>query len=300
MENKEIICRYCKSKNIKKNGLRETQNRGKIQRYKCKKCGKRFTLDDGFYRMRNSPQKITLCLDLFYRGVSTRKIQEHLQAFYPHNSSWVSIYSWVVKYARIISNFTEKLKLNIGEEVQIDEIEYHRRKSHKAKKGAEENWFIDCIDTKTRFMVSSNYVKSRGKKEIKELLNSVRYKTANQVKVCTTDAFCIYDNIINKAFGYNLKQNAYNVIHKKVNASKGEGFNYPIERLHNSIRERTKTLRGFHGSIESANSIMKGYEIFYNFIRTHQALGACPYELAIPCLKLGINKWLDLIKLSKS
>ena len=25
---------------------------------------------------------------------------------------------------------------------------------------------------------------------------------------------------------------------------------------------------------------MKGYEIFYNFCRKHQALGKCPYELA--------------------
>jgi len=45
---------------------------------------------------------------------------------------------------------------------------------------------------------------------------------------------------------------------------------------------------------------MKGYEIFYNFIKKYQAINKCPYELAIPELELGINKWLDLIKLSKS
>jgi hypothetical protein len=44
---------------------------------------------------------------------------------------------------------------------------------------------------------------------------------------------------------------------------------------------------------------MKGYETYYNFIRKHQAIGKCPYELACPDLKLGLNKWLDLIKLSK-
>ena len=44
---------------------------------------------------------------------------------------------------------------------------------------------------------------------------------------------------------------------------------------------------------------MKGYEIYYNFIRSHQAIGCCPYELAVPELKLGVNKWNDLIKLSK-
>jgi len=44
---------------------------------------------------------------------------------------------------------------------------------------------------------------------------------------------------------------------------------------------------------------MKGIEIYYNFITKHQAINRCPYELAIPNLKLGVNKWLELIKLSK-
>ena len=71
--------------------------------------------------------------------------------------------------------------------------------------------------------------------------------------------------------------------------------------LYNSkdnLRSKTKTFRGVHNSIEARNSIMKGYEVYYNFIRSHQAIGKCPYELAVPELKLGVNKWLDLIKLS--
>jgi hypothetical protein len=45
---------------------------------------------------------------------------------------------------------------------------------------------------------------------------------------------------------------------------------------------------------------MKGYSIFYNFIRKHQSINCCPYELAIPNLTLkSENKWLELIQLSK-
>ena len=61
-------------------------------------------------------------------------------------------------------------------------------------------------------------------------------------------------------------------------------------------------MRGFHGSIHSANSILKGYEIYYNFITKHQAIKKCPYELAIPELALILenekNRWLGLIKLA--
>ena len=57
---------------------------------------------------------------------------------------------------------------------------------------------------------------------------------------------------------------------------------------------------GFHGGIESAYAIMKGLEINYNFNRKHMALGKrTPAEIAIPQLELGVNKWLDLIKMSK-
>lgn len=85
---------------------------------------------------------------------------------------------------------------------------------------------------------------------------------------------------------------------KSHGMSSDKAFNWKIERLHNSIRARTKTFRGFHGSIESAKAIMKGIEINYNFIRKHQALGKCPYEIATDIKLKENNKWLELIELS--
>jgi len=67
------------------------------------------------------------------------------------------------------------------------------------------------------------------------------------------------------------------------------------------VIKRGYFFRGFHGSINSANVIMKGWEIYYNFITKHQTINCCPYELAIPELKdkLNVNnKWPELIKLS--
>lgn len=303
MINKKIICYHCKSQEVIKRGYFQTEAHGKQQRYFCKNCNRKFIEQTPFYRMRNNPQKITLCLDLFYRGVSTRKVQEHLQAFYPHNSSWVSIYSWIIKYSKQISKFTNKLKLNVSEEAQTDEVEFHRRKSHKkGSKGTEKNFFIDTIDPETKFMLSSEYMKDRGGKNIKVIISRIKERTDNQIKIMTTDGWNAYTNTIKKVFGYNNKIGKYNVFHNRVVVSAEEGnFNHPIERLHNNIRARTKTFRGFHGAISSANAIMKGFEIYYNFITKHQAINCCPYELAIPKLKdkLNVNnKWLALIELS--
>ncbi len=299
MENK-IKCSKCASESIKKNGKRKTQNRGFIQRFKCNSCSHRFVANNGFKRMRNNPQKITLCLDLFYRGVSTRKVQEHLQTFYPHNSDHSTILRWIWRYTKQISTFTNKLKLRLGEEIQVDEVEYRRRKNYN-NKGVEDNWLIDSIDPQTKFMVSSEYSKSRSQKKIISVIRQAKERSESQIKIVTTDGFTAYESAIKKVFGYNNKLKRYDVFHNRTVVSDGDSFNYPIERLHNSLRARTKVFRGFHGSLRSASLILKGYEIYYNFITKHQAINKCPYELAIPELKEKLtmpNKWLSLIEMA--
>jgi|SRR3989344_767724 len=300
MENKHIICPNCKGKKVIRRGFRQTKNRGKIQRFSCNSCNHKFIKQDAFFRMRNSDKKVTLCLDLFYRGLSTRGVQEHLQAFYPHNSSNVSIYKWIRKYAIKIANFTDNLKVNTGSYIEVDEMEFHRRKSHKQKRGVDKNWFIDGIDVKSRFMINSNFSKYRSTKAIKQVISKIKDKTGEQIKIITTDGFNAYEKAVKRTYGYNKHTGKYNVQHKVVTQSKNEGFNIWVERMHNSIRQRTTSFRGLHGSVESANALMKGIEIFYNFIRKHEALkGKTPSELAIPSLQFKTpNRWLELIKLS--
>lgn len=302
---KKVSCPSCNSNKIKKDGLRKTQNRGKIQRYRCKDCNFRFVIDDGFYRMRTNENKITAGIDLYYRGVSLRKVQEHFQAFYPHNSSHMSIYRWIVKYSMMVSNFTDNLSIQCGKEMMSDEMEYHRRLYHqKGMKGVEQNWFVNTFDLKTRFMIIGEYMKSRTNENLIKVMKKTRFKTGEQVKMVTTDGLQGYPTVFRKTFGlqsphHSSSKTKSKIIHNVVIADE-RGFNHPIERLHNTIRERTKIMRGFHGCIESAYAIMKGLEINYNFNRKHMALGnKTPSEVAIPQLELEINKWFDLIKLSK-
>ncbi len=293
----KIKCPNCKHNEVIKWGKRKTENRGKVQRFKCKSCSETF-VNDAFVGMRNNEKKITLCLDLFYRGLSTREIQSHLQAFYPKNSSWVTIYKWVKKYSLKIANYTDKLKLKTGSYIEIDEMEYHRRKSHKAKLGIDKNWFIDGIDVKTRYMVNSAYVKHRSKEQLKKVLSGIKDKSAN-IKIVQTDGLTAYDNIVKRNWGYDNRLGKYKIEHRVKTQSKGEGFNIWIERLHNTIRQRTQNFRGFHGSVESAYALMKGLEIYYNFIRKHEALNyKTPSELATDLEFKSPNRWLELIEIS--
>ena len=289
-------CPLCKSADVTKRDSFETKAHGKQQRFYCKRCNKKFIVRSPFYRMRNSPQKITLCLDLFYKGVSTRQVQQHLKAFYPHNSSWVTIYKWILKYSKQISKFTDNLKLKVGEEMQVDEMEIGSKKSRYG------GWFIDAIDTKTRFLISSEFTKHRDLSECKNVLQKAKNRTDEQIKLITSDGWLTYSNAIQKTFMLQEKTNTKKdgVKHFIRNASKGDGFNYKIERLHNSVRQRIKVCRGFHGSTASANILMKGWEIHYNFIRNHLSLGKTPSELATNIKLISNNKWLELINLSNN
>ena len=82
MINKETICLNCESKEIIKRGILKTENKGNRQRYGCKNCSHRFIQDEPFKRMRNQEQIITQCMDMYYSGMSLRKISDHLQRFF--------------------------------------------------------------------------------------------------------------------------------------------------------------------------------------------------------------------------
>ena len=82
-----------------------------------------------------------MLLTYFTEASAQEKCKNILKRFYPHNADHTSILRWITKYSLMISKFTNKLKLNVGAEVQIDEVEYHRRKSHKQKLGVDKNWF---------------------------------------------------------------------------------------------------------------------------------------------------------------
>ena len=303
---KKLSCPNCKSKNIIKRGKRKTENRDLIQRFSCKDCSFRFVEKDAFFRMRNSKQKVTMCIDLYYKGVSLRNVQRFLKAHFPKNSTPMSIYRWIVKYSDLVSKFTDNLEIQVGEEMMSDEMEYYRR-VNKHSNGREQNWFVDTFDLKNRFMISGEYMKSRTIENLTSVMKTSKNKTGEQIRKITTDGLQGYPRVLRKAFGvdktygYGLhKRTKDNIIHNVVIASE-RGFNHPIERLHNTIRERTKVMRGFHGNLKSAKSIMKGFEINYNFIRGNLALnGKTPSDLATDLEFESPNRWLELIEIASN
>ena len=87
----------------------------------------------------------------------------------------------------MISKFINRLKLQVGTEAQIDEVEFYRRKSDKSKMGTEKNFFIDSICPETKFMLSSEYAKTRNRRDIKSVTSRIKERTREQIQIVTTD-----------------------------------------------------------------------------------------------------------------
>jgi len=65
-------CLYCKSENLIKWGIRHNKY-GDIQKFSCKACGKFFTVNVGFERMKHNPQGITTAMQLYFSGEPTER-----------------------------------------------------------------------------------------------------------------------------------------------------------------------------------------------------------------------------------
>jgi len=300
MENKELKCPECLSKQVTKRGFRYTERREKIQKYFCKDCKHRFVLDNPFFRMRNQEQIITQCMDLYYSGMSFRKIADHLKRFFPKNVNASTIYRWILKFVPMMENFTDKQEIKAGWQLQGDEVEYKRRASAK-QRGIRNEYFIDVIDMDSRFIVSSSYQKDRTIPILNKIYRNAKRKVGEQVKVISTDGLMSYPRVIKKTFSMKMVKGGKiaktsKIIHQVIKSDSG-GFNYKIERFHNTLRERTKIMCGFHGCITSAQTLMKGFEIYYNWIRNHQGIECLtPSQIACPNVQIqNKNGWLELI-----
>jgi len=106
-------CLYCKSKNIKKDGLRHNQC-GTIQIWNCKACGRYFTVNIGFERMRQNPQAVTTAMQLYFSGESLRNTARSLKLL-GVQVSYQTVWNWIEKYTALMRKYVDKITPDVGD-----------------------------------------------------------------------------------------------------------------------------------------------------------------------------------------
>jgi len=285
-------CRICGSDQIIKLGVRHNKSTN-IQKFKCKECGHYFSQNEGFERIQVTPKAITVALDLYFKGVSQRKISDHLKQFEGIRVTQPCILKWIKKYVALMKEYADKLTPQVGGMWHSDEMMVNIRKTEPVEQG-NYSWLWNLMDHETRFLLASQITKRRRVEGARQVFQKAKAIAKGQrPDFVVTDKLGAYNQAFNREFYTNRKPQTKHVRLKNIR----EGANNNIvERLHGTLRERTKVMRGLDHD-ESAQKLIDGKRFYYNFIRPHQALnGKTPAEAAGINLNLGDNKWLELIR----
>jgi transposase-like protein len=93
-----IPCNRCGSIRTMKYGKSD----GK-QVYYCKDCSRKFRESSLLKKARFNPEFVTLCLDLYFSGLSLRKIARTVANHFSIDVDFSTIYRWIQKYVPLVS-----------------------------------------------------------------------------------------------------------------------------------------------------------------------------------------------------
>jgi putative transposase len=78
--------------------------------------------------------------------------------------------------------------------------------------------------------------------------------------------------------------------------TEGIVHNNKMERMNGEVRDREKTMRGLKNT---DTPILKGLQIYHNFIKEHEGLGGKTPAEAAGITVEGQNKWMTIIQNAK-
>jgi transposase-like protein len=270
-------CKYCDSENVVKNGR---VNREQV--FKCKSCGHRFTEGSDFPKMRTESRIISSSIDLYFEGLSIRKISTQIEKLYGVHVSNVSIWKWIMKYSALVSRYVETLSPQLLGIYHVDETAIKCKGVQK--------WFWEIIDEQTRFLVAGHLSGVRSTEECVTLFEkSIRVAKRKPVSIYC-DGLPAYVDGYNHVFRTMKKEGRPELI-RRVGIQNIHNQN-TVERLHSTLKDRIKPTRGLKGE-ETVRTLLEGWVIHYNYVRKHQSIKMTPAQAS------GLNvkaDWHDLVK----
>ena len=278
-----ICCNKCGSIRVVKYGTSASK-----QIYKCKDCQHKFREQSLLQKVKFSPELITLTLDLYFSGLSLRKIARNVSDHFDIQINFSTIYTWIQRYIPVISEYVNSLKPQLGDTWHADEL-FVKMKGGETRKGNTGIAYLwNVMDRQSRFLIASKLSEHRDTEGAINAFNEAIHNAHGQnPQQIHTDALRAYREGISKTFGLKVDHVS------KCGINKPHADNNRIERLNGTLRERVKVQRGWKSH---KSAIAEGQRIQYNFVKRHQAL-----EGQTPAKKVGIeskdkNKWIDLLE----
>jgi transposase-like protein len=256
-------CIYCKKPKVIRCGWRTTQQRGKVQRYFCRYCKRKFCYDEGFRWKHKPVAKILIVLEEYINGLSSRTVSKI------QNVSKNTVLRWIYEYATLLSVILDTFRQKMTDHLYLDELFLKMLNSF---------WYVwdsICRDTRYATIVLSP---KRTKKDAEKLFK----RSPDPTWDVTFDGAFQYPAVIKKLRGIRWY---YNHAHR-CKEFKDKKNNNIIERFQNFLRSKLKQRRGFK-SDRTAQLHLNLLLVYYNFIRDHMSIEQTPAE------KAGLIEYFD-------
>ena len=276
-------CKYCKSQNIVKRGIRKNKS-GNIQVFCCKDCTRKFSFNLGFEKMRATPDQITMAMNLYFNGESSRKVKQSL-VLTGVKVSHITVQNWIKKYVSLMEKYLEKITPQVGEQWRTDEL-YLKIKGDK-------KYLFAMLDSETRFWLSQMVSEHKGNDDVSPMFTKAKQRAKKVPKTL------ISDGAANFHHAWKEQYKAKNFLHKETQHHRhihlsGDMNNNQMESFNsNTLRAREKVVRGIK---KDDSAIITGMQIHHNYIRPHQGLdGDTPADRSGIKI-MGDNKWKTIIQ----
>ncbi len=231
--------------------------------------------------MKASPQVITSAMQLYFTGESLRNVQKFLK-LQGVIISHVSILKWINKYTTLMTQYLEKIKPNVGDKWRADEV--------WVKINGDMKYLFAMMDDETRFWIAQEVADTKYKHDARNLLRMSKELMGKKPTVFVTDGLASYHDAYKKEFWTLKGPRTEHVKHIKL---RGDIHNNKMERMNGEIRDREKVMRGLK---KTDTQILKGYQLYHNYVRPHEALnGKTPAE-ACGIMIQGQDKWRTIIE----
>lgn len=278
-----IQCDKCGSIRIVKFGHAD----GK-QVFKCRDCKHKFREASLLRKSKYNADLVTLTLDLYFSGLSLRKIARTIGDHYDFRLGYTTIYSWIQRYVPLISQYVSTLTPQLSDTWHADELFVKMKGGINHQKSKNMAFLWNVMDRRTRFLLASKLSSRRdvygASQAFKEAVKNARGSEPERI---VTDSLRGYSEAIDFAFLNRSKPEHI----AKAGIKKRHATNNRIERLNGTLRERVKVQRGWKSM---HTPIAEGQRIHYNFVKRHMALeGRTPAEAS--GIDVGQNRWGELL-----
>jgi putative transposase len=258
------------------------------QVFKCKDCNHKFREPSLLKRARFTPELVSLTLDLYFSGLSLRKITRSVSDHYDIDVHYSTIYDWIQRYVPIVSEYIRTLTPSLSNSWHGDEVFLKMKggKSNKMHKNIAYLWNV--MDRRTRFLLASKLSEDR---DAAGAVAAFKEAIANAQGIAPEYVFT--DSLKSYNAGIKALEPAGLPVHvANCGVGKPHATNNRIERANGTLRERIKVQRGWK-SIKTP--LAEGQRIQYNFVKPHMALdGKTPAQAA----GLQPKGWSDLMNLA--